>query len=360
MAILLRDPARSWESLYLSAASVFVSLLLLNDLWVAIGAYANAPDVFGWAYATTLGIGPAVWLHVAAVADPVDAGWRRARPHVVGLAVALVALAPYALLTGAERWQVETGVETFAPSRAPTLSLAMWLVAAVTYLQPAFYLVWSFRRARGVTSPARRRWTVALLTAAAILWGGTVLNLPLSMMGVDTAAMLAVEDALVAIALYGLALLAVASPPDRLEALGPQSVSQAKYAKSAMNDTDAARLVAKLAAANRERKYCRDSALTLRVLADAISASPNDVSQALNMKSGGYHDWVSRERVLDAQEMLLKESGLGLLDAAFAAGFNSKSTFYEAFRRIEGVTPRQWRAGATHSSPGAGGIASKA
>lgn len=124
-----------------------------------------------------------------------------------------------------------------------------------------------------------------------------------------------------------------------------QSRSDApKYARSALDEHSQVRIMERVAAAVREQQIHRDPNLTLTRLARAVGTPSNHLSQALNVQAGGFHQWVAQARIADAQALLRDQvEASGLLDAAFAVGFNSKSAFYDAFRRATGLTPGAWR-----------------
>lgn len=120
--------------------------------------------------------------------------------------------------------------------------------------------------------------------------------------------------------------------------------SEPKYARSALAAADYDRIMAKVSAATAERHIHRDPNLGLPGLAAATGVSPNDLSQTLNVRAGGFHRWLADARIADAQVMLRSGEASSLIDAAYAVGFNSKSTFYSAFRRVTGLTPGAWLA----------------
>jgi len=52
---------------------------------------------------------------------------------------------------------------------------------------------------------------------------------------------------------------------------------------------------------------------------------------------------INQYRIKEAKKMLIEESERSVLSIAYAVGFNSKSSFYEAFSRFTGKTPVQYR-----------------
>ena len=64
----------------------------------------------------------------------------------------------------------------------------------------------------------------------------------------------------------------------------------------------------------------------------------------INLGGGlNFYDFINRLRVEDACRRLVAGEGSSILDAALDSGFNSKSTFHEAFKKWTGTTPSAYR-----------------
>jgi len=89
-----------------------------------------------------------------------------------------------------------------------------------------------------------------------------------------------------------------------------------------------------------------DPDLSLKTLSEAVGASDTRLSEALNETiDGGFYALIS-DRRLEACLALLDDpanDGRTVLELAYAAGFNSKATFYRYFRGRQGMTPRAYR-----------------
>ncbi|MEW5684124.1 MAG: AraC family transcriptional regulator [Pseudomonadota bacterium] len=341
LALLVRDRTASAEARYLALAVTLVGLTMVEDALAAADVYDAAPWAFGFGYATLAWLGPLVWLHVAAVADPVNAGWRRAWPHVGGAVGLTLLLAPWLLGPGDLRWRFDQGAD-LEGSAAFLAGVSLLLFVAAAAIQLGSYLLASRSRASAVVDRNKRRWLLRLTAAALVGWAAYLAGLVGAVAGLDDRAV-SLVNLVLALAIYALAMLAIAAPPDPLTAPPRAGDLGVKYARSALDEADIDRLMEKLAQAIR-RGLHTDPTLTLQKLAAAVQASANDVSQALNMRAGGFHEWLSRARIEEATARMARgEDAGGLLDLALAVGFNSKSTFYEAFRRVTGQTPAAWR-----------------
>lgn len=117
-----------------------------------------------------------------------------------------------------------------------------------------------------------------------------------------------------------------------------------KYASSGLNQVVAARILSKLEAASCQQKLHRMPGLTLPALSKQLRESPHYVSQVLNESLDcNYYDWINRQRIEDACEILLAQPEMTVLAVAEEVGFSAKSTFNTAFRKHTGMTPSGYR-----------------
>ena len=89
-----------------------------------------------------------------------------------------------------------------------------------------------------------------------------------------------------------------------------------------------------------------DEELSINTLAEDIEVSPHHLSQAINEQTGrNFFDFVNSYRIEEFIRLLRKpENDLSpILDLAFEAGFNTKSTFNKFFKQQIHLTPSQYR-----------------
>lgn len=122
-----------------------------------------------------------------------------------------------------------------------------------------------------------------------------------------------------------------------------------KYEKSALSADQLAKVSEKIKSALEQDKGYKDPNLSLRTLSEKINVVPNYASQALNMEiKETFFDYVNKLRVLDAMDRLTSTDDT-VLAISSEVGFNSRSSFYTAFKKISGQTPTAYRK--THSEP---------
>ncbi len=124
------------------------------------------------------------------------------------------------------------------------------------------------------------------------------------------------------------------------EQIGPEL---SKYKHSALDNERAKRIAAKIETAMQADQLYRDPNLSLWDLSKHISVTSHYVSQTLNTKLGrSFFDYVNSWRIKDAVTRLTTTDETTLM-IALDVGFNSRSSFYKAFKRETGKTPRDIR-----------------
>lgn len=93
----------------------------------------------------------------------------------------------------------------------------------------------------------------------------------------------------------------------------------------------------------RQRWYCLPR-LTLNQLSELSGLSPRDISRCINLVAGiSFNDYINQHRIEQIKHALLADTSSNLTDLALAAGFSSKATFNQSFRKATGITPSEFR-----------------
>jgi YesN/AraC family two-component response regulator len=91
-----------------------------------------------------------------------------------------------------------------------------------------------------------------------------------------------------------------------------------------------------------ESNFSRE--ITLSNLAETFYISPNYLSSVFNEKNGmSLKDYVNRLRV-DKAKQLLKDTDLKISEISRKLGYSQMSYFGSVFRKLEGCTPKEFRA----------------
>ncbi len=142
---------------------------------------------------------------------------------------------------------------------------------------------------------------------------------------------------------YDIRVMAEPASNDRAAAGGAQ---KRKYAKSGLKAAQLDEFRCRLDTIMQSEKAFLRSDLSLPSLASAIDCSVNHLSQVINSGFGmSFFDYLNQHRIGYARKLLGDYDGnnRAILNVAFAAGFNSNSAFYAAFKKCIGQTPAQYR-----------------
>lgn len=89
-----------------------------------------------------------------------------------------------------------------------------------------------------------------------------------------------------------------------------------------------------------------DEGLTLTKLADQLNTSRNQLSSVINAKFGSnFYMFVNKYRVEEVKRLIADPGNRNytLLSLAYQAGFPSKSSFQEIFKKFTGMTPSEYQ-----------------
>ncbi|MEZ5428243.1 MAG: AraC family transcriptional regulator [Pyrinomonadaceae bacterium] len=124
----------------------------------------------------------------------------------------------------------------------------------------------------------------------------------------------------------------------------PEKESEAEDRKTLISERELEKLKARLKKLMEEEKPHLDPNLTLADLSRRLGV--NSVVLSYTINSGfdqNFNDFVNGFRVAEVVEKLETSDDSTLLALAFECGFNSKSTFNRAFKKITGRSPREFQ-----------------
>lgn len=117
-----------------------------------------------------------------------------------------------------------------------------------------------------------------------------------------------------------------------------------KYQNRKIATSEAESLISQLERLMQEQQLYQNPNLKLRDLANQLALPTARLSQLLNDNLGkSFTRYVNEYRVKAAKELLQAKSPFSLEAIAENCGYNSKSTFYAAFKKISGTTPAKYR-----------------
>ncbi len=119
---------------------------------------------------------------------------------------------------------------------------------------------------------------------------------------------------------------------------------QPKSPARKVNDEDADRLITRLEKSMTEKGLYRNPDLKLHEVSKELNISGHQLSQLLNDNLGkNFTTYVNEFRINEACSMIASSNRLTLESIGYEVGFNSKSTFFAAFKKLTGKTPAAYQ-----------------
>ncbi|MBL8984450.1 MAG: AraC family transcriptional regulator, partial [Gemmatimonadetes bacterium] len=343
---------------------------------------ARWPHFIGVAYPLPFLYGPLMYLYSAAAADRTRRLTWRDATHFLPFVIVVLWGLPIYLLNAQDKialyQRLVAGESTTLTSVADPLKFVSGLgygVATMLLLQrhrqrvkdsyssiehvTLRWLAWLGAAALGIWGMATAFDLLRSLGVASVNWSDQVISLcvaalvcAIGYLGLRQPEVFRFETAEypVAVAPGGVALAAEVAPAGRAVVEEPAErdaeANAARYERSGLSDVEARRLKGRLLALMEQDRPWTDSALTLATLAARLSTTPHKLSEVLNAEVGEtFYDFVNGYRVREVQRRLVAGEGrtLKLLALALDAGFSSKSTFNQVFKKHTNQTPSEFR-----------------
>lgn len=125
----------------------------------------------------------------------------------------------------------------------------------------------------------------------------------------------------------------------------PDSAKKARYQNSKLSKEEADTLLAALNRVMDEQQLYLNPNLSLAQLAKKVGTLQTTLSQVINERMNkSFNLYVNEYRIEHAKHLLGNASHLNMDLVAERSGFNSKSTFFAAFKKITSQTPSHYRA----------------
>lgn len=241
--------------------------------------------------------------------------------------------------------QSQTAVTPALLWHALPLLLAAWLPGNVAlplaFMVGAAYLLWLGRRLLALRA-VRANFQQEILLLGAVF----VIAVTVSLLGLVQSALPARLFFCLYASAIGAAFFLVQTTLLLRPALSAEVAEavQGSYASSTLGNVDCAAALSRLAQLMQQQKRYQDAALSLARLAGELDLSTHQLSELMNARLGkSFSRYLREQRIAAARQMLLDEASASVLSVGLSVGFTSQSTFYEAFREIEGMTPGQYR-----------------
>lgn len=365
---LVARPRNRTANRLLAVAMLAFSAFLASNVYHSAQLETRFPHFFGIAYPLPFVFGPLVYLYAAFAADRSRQFTARDCVHFVPFIAIVVAAIPIYAMSGDEKLafyrDVLAGHRTAVMTVADPLKYALGLgygVATLLFLRHHRERV---KESYSSTALVDLQWLFWLGSAAGAIWllASTYDSL-LSMSGMTFARADDVVSLAMALLVYAIGYRALRQPEVYRYETGEYPIASsaailvdapadvpaadsARYENSGLSDAQAERLKTKLLVAMDERRLWQDSELTLADLAGALGTTSHKLSEVLNASVGQtFYDFVNGYRVRDVQRRIVSGEARSrkMLALAMDAGFASKSTFNQVFKKHTGQTPSDFR-----------------
>ena len=355
--VLLAQRNNRTANRLLAALMAAFTVYLASAVYYAAGLFVQWPHFFGYAFLGPWLFGPLVYLYTLAASDR---SWRlrgRAWLHLAPPAIVFLIVSPYFFMSGADKIRfyehliagdVPASIELLEPTKY--ISGIGYSIATVLYLRKHRHYV-----EENYSNVARVNltWLLWLAGSAAFVWVmATVLKLgSLGEWLTEGHVTLAI-----AVLVYAIGYMGLRQPEvfryQTSEFAIPRPVlvvdppAPTRYERSGLSDAEARELERALRALMEKESPWKDSDLTLPQLAERLDTTPHKLSEVLNSQVGQtFYDFVNGYRVREVQRRIKAGEArqLKMLALAMDAGFASKSTFNEVFKKHTSKTPSDFR-----------------
>jgi AraC-like DNA-binding protein len=323
------------------------TVFLGSTVYYSTGLFERWPHFFGVSYHMPFVFGPLVYLYAKAASDRSWRFSRRDALHFLPVAITIGSTIPLYALSGPEKVAL---LQQFMRGEVPTRLIVFDVfkfVSGIVYSVATVWLV--LRHGREVQNSysnidrVNLRWLLWITGAAAAIW---VMALTVD----DTS-----DDILslaIALLIYSIGYMGLRQPEifryeTRELPIPPtmENPGDARYERSGLADREADELRIALVSLMETKQPWKDSELTLAQLAEQLDTTPHKLSEVLNAQmKQTFYDFVNGYRVREVQRRIKagEAKKLKMLALALDAGFASKSTFNDVFKRHAGLTPSQY------------------
>ncbi len=363
ITLICRDGHRRDHVWAFAAFLLCVGLDRIDDIQVRADLYNAIPAVMEWALLLKLFQPLAIYYYTQAMTSPSPLRLRSLScSHLIACLIGAALVLPYLTLDGDIKLAAHLDVDHPADDGTRVFVAELSGLTFIFYLTVLRY-VYLLRSFRLITDHQRQiqdhfsnvddktlSWLRTMTFILAALWllqPGYIILLFFDIADPPESFFNAMDAlALGTLGCLGLRQGAIYEHAGSSEARGAafDQEQETLSTRSILDKDHAIRIQARLIRAMEERQLYRDPTLTLRQLSDATQVSVHRISEVLNHHMGtSFYDFVNSQRIEEAKLLLQKDEKRSVLDIAMDVGFNSKSTFYTAFKKLVDESPAAFR-----------------
>lgn len=353
--VFKRPAAR--QNVFLKGLLLLLLMHIAGELFIYSGAYVYAPVLAGAQLPFRVLLGPALFFYAMATMSPDKSISKRlVLLALSGPLIVILSMLPFIFMI--------TPAEKLALANPATRDPELWKIAVFTCLFATFvfiaftalFLMMTLKLHNAHREQLMERysdieqrsldWFRTVLIMWSVAWLMYAAEFSLGALGwfwFGSGKVLPVIEAIV-LAVFIQRALSQKVLKDSEKGLPQTSQSQTTQPRTALLSDEKMQLIAsKLEHAMNEDKLFLQDNLSLNKLSESIAESENHISETLSQYlHTKFFQFVNGFRIEEAKKAL-EETDKLITSIAFDVGFNSKSTFNTAFKKIVGDSPSAYR-----------------
>ena len=340
------------QNFFLKGLLLLLLIHLAGELFIYSGAYVYAPALAGAQFPFRVLLGPALYFYAHATMSPDKVIAKRLWAFALSAPIlVLLVMLPFIFMI--------SPAEKLALANPSTRDPELWKIAVFTCLSTTLvfisftilFLIMALKLHNTHHQQLLERfsdieqravdWFRPVLVIWGIVWLMYAVEFSLGALGYfwfGSGILLPILE------VFALAIFMQKALSQKVLSESEKGLSRSNQTKSALLSTEKMQLIAsKLEYAMKEDKLFLQYNLSLNKLSASISETENHISETLSQfLHTKFFQYVNSFRVEEAKKAL-QDSDKLITSIAFDVGFNSKSTFNTAFKKIVGQSPSAYR-----------------
>ena len=340
------------QSTFLKGLLLLLLVHLAGELFIYSGAYVYAPALAGVQFPFRVLLGPALYFYAHATMSPNKAINRQVWALALsGPVLVILVMLPFIFVISPE--------EKLALANPLTRDPKLWQIAVFTCLSATFvfilftvlFLMMALKLHHSHRLQLMERFSeieqrsLTWFKPVLLIWGAAwlmyAIEFSLSALGwlwFGSGKVLPILEAV------ALAIFIQKALSQKVLSESEKGLPRANKTRTALLSTEKMQLIAsKLERAMIDDKLFLQDNLSLNKLSESISETENHISETLSQfLNTKFFQFVNGFRIEEAKRALQNSDKL-VTTIAFDVGFNSKSTFNTAFKKIVGYSPSAYR-----------------
>jgi AraC-like DNA-binding protein len=338
VSISKRSLSNKLLTLFLTAKALCITNFLAYRLFDFF--YQSFPHIFFIGSSFTLLWGPLLFFYVRSILIPRFKLKKTSFLHFIPFAIHFVALLTLFHWNDADTKREivnNTELPIWLTGRVYMYFLHVSILTYLIFILKDIFL-WRRRVAPDSEYKINVRWLYFVISGFTIKWGVDVWQF--FIVSPPLAETLLIISRLILFLFVNLLIFKVLKFPDILSVSTGISIKPKNYS---LSENTFKSYSEKLNRYMHEEKPYLDPDLNLLALSAKLDIPQRSLSEVIHVRfQQNFYDYINSFRIKEAQD-LLKDSNQTVLEVLYNVGFNSKSSFNTAFKKITGLTPSVYR-----------------